>query len=199
MSMKKLLLLSILMLGFLAISISQTETDYQLGKTVKFESEVLQGEVSFHIHLPYGYDESTDEYPVIYIMNGHLTSTYANAVATVEKLSYTRIPDMIVIGISNSGVAGKYWACPDDSGRVENAEMFYSFLEKELVPRVQSNYRTNTYKILMGQSNTGLYTTYNFLFYPELFDAYIVSSPMFGWCKDFYFDNTKTSLDAIKS
>ncbi len=192
--MKKLTLSCAILLS--TICIAQTESDYNIGKTITINSKVLEGEVTYHLHLPNGYEETDKEYPVLYLMNGHLTSTFANAVATTEKLSSKRIPDMIVVGISNTGVAGNYWACPDDSGQFDHAEKFYNFLEKELLPNIKSNYRTNNYKILMGQSNTGLYVTYNLLSYPDLFDGYIVASPMFGWCSDFYLEQTKSILKA---
>lgn len=35
---------------------------------------------------------------------------------------------------------------------------------------------------------------YNFLFCPDLFNAYIAASPMFGWCPEFFLNNTKTFL-----
>ena len=51
-----------------------------------------------------------------------------------------------------------------------------------------------TIRLLAGQSNTGLFVMYNFLFHPELFDAYIVASPMFNWCPDFYLNKAKSFL-----
>ncbi len=190
--MRKIILSFLILLLFISICISQTDSTYSIGKSITIDSKVLEGEVTYHVHLPYGYEETEETYPVIYLMNGHLMSTFANAVATTEKLSSKRIPDMIVVGISNTGVARNYWACPDDSGKVDKAEIFYSFLEKELLPTIKNSYRTNNYKILMGQSNTGLYVTYNLLSHPDLFNAYIVASPMFGWCSEYYLEQTKS-------
>lgn len=197
--MRKISLSVLISLLFVTISISQTDSTYNIGKSITIDSKVLEGEVTYHVHLPYGYEEAEETYPVLYLMNGHLMTTFASAVAITEKLSGKRIPDMIVIGISNTGVAGNYWACPDDSGKVEKAENFTSFLEKELLPKIQKDYRTNGYKILMGQSNTGLYVTYNLLFHPDLFNNYIVSSPMFGWCSEFYLEQIKSFLQTKKT
>lgn len=190
--MRKITLLIIVCL--LQVSFVIAQEDITIGKYHKFESDVLGGEVTYLEHLPDGYENSDKEYPVIYMMNGHIISAFANSAATIDKLSSERIPDMILIGISNTGVAGKYWSCPNDTGYVKNGEIFYNFLSKELIPEIQKKYRTNGYRILAGQSNTGLYVMYNLLFYPELFNAYIVASPMFGWCPDFYLDKTKSFL-----
>jgi hypothetical protein len=192
--MKKILFSFSIVLLLSGICVSQIDSTYNIGKSLTIDSKVLEGEVTYHVHLPYGYEESEETFPVIYLMNGHLMTTFASSVAIIEKLSGKRIPDMIVIGISNTGVARNYWACPNDSGSVEPADKFYSFLETELLPKTQKDYRTNGYKILMGQSNTGLYVTYNLLFYPDLFNDYIVSSPMFGWCSEFYMEQTKSFL-----
>jgi len=192
--MKKIVLSFLISFLFVSICISQIDSTYRIGKSIKFNSTILEGEVTYHVHLPYGYEVTDETYPVIYLMNGHLMSTFANAVATTEKLSSKRIPDMIVVGISNTGVARNYWACPNDSGKVDKAENFYNFLDKELLPNIKNKYRANDYKILMGQSNTGLYVAYNLLSHPDLFDAYIISSPMFGWCSEYYLEQTISFL-----
>jgi hypothetical protein len=62
------------------------------------------------------------------------------------------------------------------------------------MPEVRKNYRTNDYKILFGQSNTGLFVLYSFLTQPDLFDAYVVASPMFGWCPQYHIDKTREFL-----
>jgi|WetSurMetagenome_2_1015567.scaffolds.fasta_scaffold166506_1 predicted alpha/beta superfamily hydrolase len=189
--MKKIELL--LIACMLQISLSAQE-NVTIGKNRKIVSKILGGEVTYSEHLPDGYDNSKINYPVIYMMNGQIISSFASAAATLDNLSNERIPDMILIGISNTDKAGVYWSCPNDSGYVNGGEIFYKFLKDELIPEIKKNYRTNDYKILAGQSNTGLFVMYNFLFHPELFDAYIVASPMFNWCPDFYLNKTKSFL-----
>jgi predicted alpha/beta superfamily hydrolase len=190
-NMKKinlLLIVCVIQLSLIA------QDDVTIGKYKKFESVILGGEVTYLEHLPDGYDKSGKTYPVIYMMNGQIISQFANDAATVDNLSNDRIPDMILIGISNEGSAGNYWSCPNDSGYVGGGESFHDFLKDELIPEINNNYRTNGYQILAGQSNTGLYVMYNFLFYPDLFNAYIVASPMFGWCPEFFLNKTKSFI-----
>lgn len=189
--MKKIAFLLITCL--IQISLS-AQTDVTIGKNKKFVSKLLGGEVTYSEHLPYGYDNSKIDYPVIYMMNGQIIQSFASAAATVDNLSNERIPNMILIGISNTDKAGAYWSCPNDTGFVKGGEMFFKFLKEEFIPEINKNYRTNDYKILAGQSNTGLFVMYNFLFHHELFDAYIVASPMFNWCPDFYLNKTKSFL-----
>jgi len=170
------------------------QDDVSIGKSRKFQSGVLEGEVTYLVHLPDGYENSATEYPVIYMMNGQSITAFANASSTLDNLSSERIPDMILIGISNTGVAANYRSCPDDSGNVKLGDFFSKFLKEDLIPEVRKNYRTNDYKILFGQSNTGLFVLYSFLTQPDLFNAYVVASPMFGWCPQYHIDKTRVFL-----
>jgi uncharacterized protein len=180
------------MIFLIQINLS-AQDDVAIGKDRKIESKILEGEVSYLEHLPDGYAASEKRYPVVFLLNAQNSSTFANAVATIDHLSSERIPDMILIGISNTGVAENTWSCPDASGNVTGAASFSRFLEEEFLPEIRKNYRTNNYRIFMGESNAGLLVLYGFLINPGLFDAYIVASPMLGWCPDFFF-NKITSL-----
>ncbi|MDD4491884.1 MAG: alpha/beta hydrolase-fold protein [Bacteroidales bacterium] len=189
--MKKIALLFIVCLTHAGLI---AQDDVSIGHYKKIESKILRGEVTYLVHLPDGYENSQKDYPVIYMMNGQSVTAFANASATLDNLSNERIPDMILIGISNTGVAGRYWSCPDDSGNVKGGDSFSNFLREELIPEITRDYRTNDYKILFGQSNSGLFVIYSLLIQPDLFNAYIVASPMFGWCPQFYLDKAKAFL-----
>jgi predicted alpha/beta superfamily hydrolase len=189
--MKKIVLLFIACLVQISLF---AQDDVSFGKYKKFQSRILGGEVTYLVYLPDGYENSAKDYPVIYMMNGQSVSSFANAASTLDNLSNERIPDMILIGISNTGVAANYRSCPDDSGKVRLGDSFSKFLKEDLIPEVNRNYRTNEYKILFGQSNTGLFVLYNFLTQPDLFNAYVVASPMFGWCPQYFMDKTRTFL-----
>lgn len=192
--MKKINLLLIFCLILICISAQENVT---IGRYKKFVSKILGGEVTYLEHLPDGYEKSGKTYPVLFVMNGQIISQFANDAATLDNLSNDRIPDMILIGISNTDVARKYMSCPNDSGYVRGGESFYNFLKDELIPEINKNYRTNGYRLLSGQSNTALFVMYNFLFHPDLFNAYIAASPMFGWCADFFLNKTKEFLKSI--
>ncbi|MBI5476795.1 MAG: hypothetical protein HY964_08685 [Ignavibacteriales bacterium] len=167
------------------------QENFILGKYNKITSAILNGDVTYIVHLPDGYENSGKNYPVLYMLNAQSSTNFANAVATVDNLSNERIPNLILIGISSTGVASNFISCPDSTGAIPQAGMFYSFLEKELIPGVNKNYRTNNYKILMGQSNSGLFALYTLINHPNLFDAFVITSPMLGWCPDYYLNETK--------
>jgi predicted alpha/beta superfamily hydrolase len=170
-----------------------------VGLYKRFESKILGETITYLEHLPEGYNDSDKEYPVLFLMNGQMIPDFANASGTIDKLSNERIPDMILIGISNTGKAGYFWSCPDEEGTVSYGELFYQFLKEELIPEINSRYRTNGYRILAGQSRSGLYVLYNYFFHSELFNGYVAASPMLGFCPEFYLKMTDLYLkqDAV--
>jgi hypothetical protein len=183
----------IFLICFLHLGLN-AQDDVTIGKYKKFESKILGGEVTYLLHLPDGYEKSDKTYPLVFMMNGQNIAQFANDGATLDNLAGERIPDMILIGISNTGAAGNYWACPNDSGYAKGGNTFSAFLKEELIPEIKKNYRTNGYQILAGQSNTGLFVLHNFLFQPDLFNAYVIASPMLGWCPDFFLNKTRSFI-----
>jgi predicted alpha/beta superfamily hydrolase len=53
------------------------------------------------------------------------------------------------------------------------------------MPHIGQNYRTTEFSILYGMSNSALFAVYALLEGPEIFNAYIASSPMIGHCPEF--------------
>jgi predicted alpha/beta superfamily hydrolase len=186
--MKNFSFLILMCLGQMALL---AQEDVSIGKSMKFNSRILNGEVTYFVHLPEGYGKSKIEYPVLYMMNGNSVPSFANAASTIDNLSNDRIPDMILIGISNTGVASGFMSCPDENGNIKQAEALINLMKEEFIPEIKRKFRTNNYQILFGQSNTGLFVLYSLLNQPGLFNAYIVASPMFGWCPQFYIDRTR--------
>ena len=56
-----------------------------------------------------------------------------------------------------------------------------TFIEKELQPYIEKNYKTNESKILIGQSLGGLLATEILLKKPDLFNDFIIISPSLWW------------------
>jgi len=56
---------------------------------------------------------------------------------------------------------------------------YIHFLETELMPYVEETYRTAPFNVLFGASNSGFFSIYTLLKKPQLFNAYLASSPSF--------------------
>ena len=89
--------------------------------------------------------------------------------------------------------------CPGEHGGWFNsgslgARAFLDFIQKELIPYIESNYRTANDRILCGESLSGIFTIYSFLDRPELFNSYIVCSAAFPDCEDYFMEFSKESF-----
>jgi predicted alpha/beta superfamily hydrolase len=64
-------------------------------------------------------------------------------------------------------------------------EAFLQFIREELMPYVDANYKTQSYKILAGHSFGGITSINCVLTHPGMFDAYIAISPSLWWDREY--------------
>ncbi len=160
-----------------------------VGETLNFRSAVLAEDRQLFIAKPAEYDGAKGRYPVLYILDAETHFRYASGV--VEFLaSADRIPEMIVVGIAS----GSRERRTRDLTPVSTAEMdhrfnpghggaakFLSFITQELMPMVDTKYRTRPYRILVGHSFGGLFAAYSFSEEPAAFQAYLAIDPSLSW------------------
>ena len=162
------------------------DKEVTIGEVHKFRSQVLGEERALLVHLPAGYALTTDHYPVLYLLDG--AENFVHTAGLAHFLGTRGIaPNLIVVGIVNvdrnrdftpSRVADhKGWAMPSSGG----AAKFTAFLEKEVIPLVDKKFRTHSYRILVGHSLGGLFSTHTLLTRPDLFNAHIAISPYLEW------------------
>jgi len=177
----------------IANKIELTEDNQLLGLGVQhnFQSEILAEERPLIISTPVGYEDTNADYPVLYLLDG--LQNIKHVVATSEFLAETGlIPPMIIVGIKSTDRAKDFTpskAGENTYGAVEGAGIpqsggapeFLKFLEKELIPFIEENYRTHPYRILEGHSFGGLFSTYSLMKEHGLFDAYIIQAPALWW------------------
>ena len=77
------------------------DSTISLGQSTRFWSETLQEERRVFVYLPRYYDVSGRRYPVLYLLDAE--EQYYHAVSTAQFLADNdRVPEMIIIGITNS-------------------------------------------------------------------------------------------------
>lgn len=159
-----------------------------IGERFQLQSNVLNEERSFQIYLPHSYSSSLESrYAVMYLMDGDYN--FHHITGLIEQLSSIgeRIPQMIVVGISDKGHTKyqKYCSPKDTTNPTSttsgNADVFLKFIDEELITYINNNYRTTGYDILTGHSLGGLFTITALLTRPDIFDAYIAISPSLWW------------------
>ncbi len=160
-----------------------------LGFSVELQSKVLNETRTLNILLPIGYHpDSATTYPVIYLLDGSADEDYMHVGSLVQFLNmYSIVPDAIVVGIANidrkrdftfpTTVAEDKKTFPTTGGSAK----FIAFIENELQPYIQMNYKTNNSKTIIGQSLGGLLATEILCNKPDLFTHYVIVSPSLWW------------------
>jgi hypothetical protein len=148
-----------------------------IGTAKLFDSAVLGGPVTYYEHLPADYATGGRNYPLVLQLDAQDTASFAVAAGTLDRLGIERTPPMILIGLANTGPAAAISPRPKDGDETAAAGVFLEFLEREFLPHLVRTYRTESYRILFGESRTGLFAVYAFLARPDLFQAFVAASP----------------------
>jgi predicted alpha/beta superfamily hydrolase len=110
------------------------------------------------VYLPDGYDQTTTKYPVLYLLDGR--THFQHASSTVQFLSRNgRIPQMIVVAIVNVDRTRDFTPTNmENRPKSGGAKKFIKFIQDELFPYIEGNYRTLPYRLLEGHSLGGMFS-----------------------------------------
>jgi hypothetical protein len=181
---------------------SQNSDDLVIAKRIKINSTVLGEERTIFVSTPNGYDNSKDSYQVLYVIDG-----VTGVIGLVNYLSaYGICPQLIIVSINETNSTGdmfpsnpkysrgtqptKPWYNKKEDNelrvirpgeKIGEADKFLSFIETELFPYIEKNYRTIPYRICCGHSKGGLCVTHAFLSHNNMFNAFIALNPSLYW------------------
>ncbi|MEH3112601.1 alpha/beta hydrolase [Pedobacter terrae] len=196
--MKKIFVLTLLLFSTTLVfgqKKSSIETNrskpFVLGLIDEIQSKVLAEKRILNIYLPEGYQQSdTINYPVIYLLDGSADEDFVHIVGLVQFNSFewvNQLPKSIVVGIATVD-RKRDFTFPTSIARDQksypttgHSDHFISFIEKELEPYIQSKYKTNNNKTIIGQSLGGLLAAEILIKKPTLFNRYIIISPSIWW------------------
>jgi len=174
-------LLSALLLFSSATVISGQETEViQTNEKFTIHSSVLKEERTVLVRVPPGYGQGSQKYPVVYLLDGNTPriTLMTGMIANLVESEFA--PEMIVVSIVNTvrprDMTPTAIATMPAGGGADN---FLKFLETELMPRIEKEYRVQPYNILVGHSLSGLLVAYAFVSRPDLFNAYLAASPAY--------------------
>jgi len=137
-------------------------------------SNILQETRRVLIVLPasYAQSEPTRTYPTLVLVDGEYL--IANVAAVSDELSRNgQIPEAVIVAIENVG--GADWQASNQkrvydltppglsvsgSGRQQGGDLFLDFIEKELLPAVDRQFRSAAPRTLIGHSSGGVLATY---------------------------------------
>lgn len=163
-----------------------------IGETAIIHSDILNEDRTLYIYTPAGYDFTDNKYPVLYMLDG--ADNFVHVSGVIHYLSAVgRIPQMIMVAIPNTQRTRDLSPTPEDRFPASGgAEKFLGFLEQELIPYIDRNYKTHPYRVLAGHSLAGTFTIYTLLNRPDLFGGYIAISPALGWDNAVMLDEAKS-------
>ena len=182
--------------SFVALNAQNVKEKVSLDNTEQFSitSEYVKGEnYLIQVGLPFGYSSSHKSYPVLYVLDGDYAFGITKGITDLLMIG-KEIKGIIVIGISyGKGVFAwsikrtrdltpghdTIFAKGQNTGGADN---FLKFVQHELFPAVNKNYRTNPdSSAICGESLGGLLNSYILWKQPELFKGYIIISPSLIW------------------
>jgi len=157
---------------------SQPSDKIIIGSVEKIQSQILNEERQIWVYNPAG--NSKERLPVLYLLDAgdHFYST----VGMIKQMA-GRWPAMIVVGITNTNRGRDLTPTTiSATGVVEGGgDNFMNFIEKELIPHIDSTYQTAPYRIFSGHSLGGLTVLHALLHNTRLFNAYIAIDPSLWW------------------
>ena len=193
---------------FFSLSVKAQKT--MPGDVVIIASKILHENRTVYIHYPKTDSSNINKrFPVLYLMDGESHfDMLAQYTDYLSRWDVKVIPQMIVVGITNTKRTRdltptvsiiNYFGKPDTSAvswmkpSGGNTE-FLQFIQEELIPYVDANYKTQSYKIFAGHSFGGLASINCLLTQPAMFDAYVAVSPSFWWDREYVLKLTDRTL-----
>ena len=201
--MKKSLWLPIMMFSLLISSKGMQSQSADKAEVIKntykhlVASEYVDQTYTIQVGLPYSYGKKEKDYPVLYVLDADMSFGLATDVSRWLSWSgLNKVPETIVVGISYGKSLWDWWQkrsrdytpTKDSSGIwgewpiAGGADDFSQFIEKELMPFIEENYKADPHdRSLIGLSAGGIYGYYAMLAYPGLFHRYIMVGPGIPW------------------
>ena len=198
--------------ALIAFSIqAQNDNKIVIGKIDSVYSKTLNEKRKIWVYTP---DLTSGipnkRYPVVYLLDGD--AHFASVVGMIQQLSQANgnnvYPEMIVVGIPNTDrtrdltpthITSDPPMMDSNSSKTSGGgENFIAFIEKELMPHIDSVYATEPYKILIGHSFGGLIVMNVLTNHTRLFNAYIAIDPSMWYDKEHFLKATETKLTEKK-
>jgi hypothetical protein len=144
-------------------------------------SEILGEDRVFQVHLPTGYESTQATYPVVYLFySDWVEGYYAQLVNDLYHLSTDRMPPVILVGVKNTYRYRDLLPWPRSPERAEeegHADRFIRALNQDIIPFIDREYRTKSYRLMVGPQAAAVFGIYTLLESPETFQAFFLNDP----------------------
>jgi hypothetical protein len=160
---------------------------FDFGSTNQFSIQSVNNGANYYIKvgLPFNYTSSTEKYATIYVLDGDENFDFVASECRKISDKYG-IKNILVVSIGYGNDRSIDYTPTKISTTTGGAEQFLNFIETQLIPKIEQNFRadtTRTSRIILGHSYGGLFGAYAYSVNNKLFGNYILLSP------SLWFDN----------
>ena len=159
-----------------------------IGRELTLFSQTLGEERKVLVRLPSLGDDEDARYPVLVLLDGNEWLFHQISAIVRHYEGFGRIPGLIVVGVPNVSPAGRLRNMTPSRLHNEEwveggggADPFLTFISDELMPYIDDNFPTTSYRVLQGGSYGGLFTLHAMATRPDVFDGYLIFSPSVWW------------------
>lgn len=153
------------------------------------ESSSLQEAFRYFVYTPFGY-EKMENLPVVYVLNGqaYMNSQLGNMGVVLDNIiSDGLIEPVVAVFVDSRDPNDKNY---NRKGQLLSAnDPFKDFINTELIPMIDSNYKTNasaTGRAILGSSLGGLTATHIAFSEPAMFSFSASQSPAYWYKPEIY-------------
>ena len=150
------------------------------------QSKIVTDTPNIIVSLPPSYESDiTKTYPVLFVLDGELNGELVSGMLHRLNLS-NGSNEHIIIGINSANRIGDFAPTVNMDprgpvGQGGGGDKFLDFLESELIPHINEQYRTSKFNVIAGHSIAGLLVIHTFHSRPKLFQAHMAFSPAVWW------------------
>jgi predicted alpha/beta superfamily hydrolase len=160
-----------------------------IGETFTIQSKTLSETRRINVYTPPQYTESRDtRLPVLYMPDGGIAEDFLHVAGLVQvSTGNGTMRPFILVGIENTqrrrDLTGPTQNVEDKkiAPKVGGSAAFRQFIRSELMPLINSRYRTTRETAIIGESLAGLFIVETLFLEPDLFDTYIAFDPSVWW------------------
>ncbi len=149
--------------------------------TKKIYSEILGNSREIRIRLPKSFQSKPGmKFPLILTLDGDYI--FDPTSGDVNYFSYwDDMPECVVVGINQNKSRLQDSRFDTNTNLLDySGKDFYNFIEQELVPSLEAEYRLSAFKIIIGHDITANFANYFLINGSSLFQAYVTLSPDFA-------------------
>lgn len=175
--------------------------EYGITSSIEIVSKELGQKRKIFVHIPANYKENKySKYDVLFVFDSQHKQFFDLAQASLPFLNDSDITNPhIVVGITSTWIDDPEnpYGRNDDLLPVPmnvpydknyfghaNRDNFFKYIENEVIPYIDENYRTTKQKVFIGHSLSASFVISSFLHNNKMADGYIAISPNFAYDKN---------------